>query len=92
MLSCVLSNIKPFLTRICSNRESLLDPMLITDPMVISELYTISVNRAITDHETTTVTLKTLSRIRQTFLREVWLYQYSSIIAQRAEIDKTDWT
>ena len=86
-----LNNIITEPTRICSTRQSLLDPILFSDSIVPLEHGTLPVENTISDHEATFAAFKTPTGISQSYTREIWLYSKANIDSLKHDIRITDW-
>jgi hypothetical protein len=73
-----LNNLKNMITeptRTCNTRQSLLDPVLVSDNCNVLESYVIQVDRKYSDHEATIVYLKVPLISINTYKRLVWDYR-----------------
>ena len=73
-----LNNLKNMITeptRTCNTRQSLLDPVLVSDNCNVLESYVIQVDRKYSDHEATIVYLKVPLKSINTYKRLVWDYR-----------------
>jgi len=79
-------------TRVCSTRQSLLDPVLISSTCTCPEASVISIHREISGHNATLAHINIPISISGIFKRQFWLYKQADFILLNELISNTDWT
>jgi hypothetical protein len=78
-------------TRTCNTRQSLLDPVLVSDNCNVLESYVIQVGRTYSDHKATTVYLKVPLKSVSTYKRLVWDYRNADFETCNECISSLNW-
>ena len=74
-----------------SSNTSLLDPILITDSIPVIDCDTIPIDREISDHDGTYVSIDCGYCNRKTFQRIIWDYKRGDYLLMKNKIIETDW-
>ena len=78
-------------TRTCNTRQSLLDPVLVSDNCNVLESYVIQVDRKFSDHKATIVYLKVPLKSINTYKRLVWDYRNADFETCNDCISSLNW-
>ena len=78
-------------TRTCNTRQSLLDPVLVSDNCNVLESYVIQVDRKYSDHEAAIVYLKVPLKSINTYKRLVWDYRNADFETCNDCISSLNW-
>ena len=70
-----LRNVVTEPTRCCNTRQSLLDPIIISENCEFLDSFVIPIDRSISDHHGTIVFMKIPSKVNKTFKRMIWDYR-----------------
>ena len=86
-----LNNVITEPTRISDTRQSLLDPILVTDNCDVIDSYVIQVDRQYSDHEATIIFLKIPYNFHKAYKRLVWDYKHADFDKCNELISSFDW-
>ncbi|XP_053398508.1 uncharacterized protein LOC128556837 [Mercenaria mercenaria] len=91
MLRYNLRNVITEPTRVCNTRNSLLDPILLTDSCLCNEASVIKTNLGYSDHYACLAYVDIPISLSTTYKREVWLYKHADFDEFNRLIEAFDW-
>jgi hypothetical protein len=78
-------------TSTCGNSETLIDPILVTDSIRVIDSDTIPIDRSISDHDGTYVTIHSGYDHTISFTRDVWNYRRANYDLMKSKIKEVNW-
>jgi hypothetical protein len=86
-----LINLIVNLTHFSGNSETLIDSILVTDSIHVIDSDTIAIDRSISDHDGTYVTIHSGYDHNKSFTRDVWNYKRANYDLMKSKIKEVNW-
>ena len=78
-------------THFSGNSETLIDPILVTDSIRVIDSNTISIDRSISDHDGTYVSIHSGYDHNKSFTGDVWNYKWANYDLMKSKIKEVNW-